>query len=364
MTLHKYFWHKFTRNILLFTIIFFALSYTLEMEAHLSRYFSDEFTLLDVSVLTLLQVPGEVYDFLPIIFLLASTATAYRMSVDYELIASRAAGRSGYISTLSLATYAIGCGLLIIALVGPLAAFTGQMHQDISDRITNQLTQLFIESDGQVWLRMEIDEKPTVIRASETLDGHTYRDVTIHLFDSNNKPLLRYEAERAELEKDQLYMVNVKEWDISQRTHAEAESIISDEKILQTNTTRDGILELLQPPEHRSIWTLRQLIADLDRSGFSSQRHHVRFNSELALPILLAVMTILGAMVVQDPRRHLRLIASILIILILGLGTYFLVNIGRVLGEHGTLPIIVSTWMLPLCLLFLMTAIALLMEGR
>jgi len=364
MTLHAYFWARFTRNLFFMGFVFLCLIFVVELESEFTNLYGDETTFGDVVVLALLRLPGELYDLLPLIFLLASVATFFRLVIDYEMVAVRANGRSGYTTAISMAVFTIICGLGIIALIGPLVSWSEEYYHFLADRSGSQTNQLFISNDGQVWLRLIIDGRQTVIRAKETDAGVIFRDVTVHSFDREYRPHLRHDAAMAEMDESRLRLHDVKTWDFGGDTNVEAGARTLDEVILETNTNRDGILQLLQPPNHKSVWVLRELIQNLEKSGFSSINHRIYFNSELVLPLTLSFMTILGSLVFQDPSRRLQVITSILGILIVGIGAYFLIDIVSVLGEYEVLPVVISTWALPISLLFFSVAVLLLLEGR
>ncbi len=364
MSLHWYFWARLTRSLLLVGFIFLCLIFTLELESEFAVIYGDEVRFRDVVGLALLGVPGEIYDLLPLIFLLASVTTFFRLVFDYEMIATRSSGRSGYATAISMAVFATLCGLGIVVLVAPLVSLSEDYYRSLADRDEAQTTQLFIGSDGQVWLRLVIDDQQTVIRATGTDSGVYYTDVTVHSFDMENRPRQRYDAITAELDENRLLLRDVRRWDLGRAEPFAAEARILDEVVLETNTDRDGILQLLQPPDHNALWSLWKLIQNLEKSGFSSTSHRVHFNAELVLPLTLSFMTILGSLIIQDPRRRLQVVTSILAILIVGIGAFFLIDIVNVLGEYEVLPVPISTWILPISLLSFSIAALLLLEGR
>ncbi len=362
--LHRYFWRRLARNILLVSFVFVCLLFTLEFESEFSRSHGDDITILPVFILALLRVPGEYHDLLPLIFLLASLATFFRLVIDYEMIAARSGGQSRYKAAISTAFFAVFCGLGAILVLDPLVSLSGQYYQLLSTRDEAQTNQIFIGSDGQVWLRMIVNDRQAVIRASETDVGLTYRNVTIHSFDPEHRPYLRHDAETAELDENRLRLRNVKTWDVTGHGNVEAGALTRDEVVFETSTDRNEILLLLEPPTHKPVWTLWQLIRNLDKSGFSSIKHQVYLHSKLALPLHLSLMTILGSLVYQHPRRRLQVVVSVLTVLIIGIGSFFLIDIVSTFGEHEVLPVLISTWLMPISLLIFSISFLLLLEGR
>ena len=57
-------------------------------------------------------------------------------------------------------------------------------------------------------------------------------------------------------------------------------------------------------PDTLSVWVLPDFIALLERSGFSSIRHRLHFQSLLALPLLCATMALVAAGFSMRPARR------------------------------------------------------------
>ncbi|MBN8211212.1 hypothetical protein JI666_21155, partial [Bacillus sp. NTK071] len=63
---------------------------------------------------------------------------------------------------------------------------------------------------------------------------------------------------------------------------------------LDSDLTGDRIRESVSRAGMLSVWEMPAFIRALDRAGLSSRTHRAQFQSELALPTLMAAMLLVG----------------------------------------------------------------------
>jgi lipopolysaccharide export system permease protein len=217
-------------------------------------------------------------------------------------------------------------------------------------------------SDG-LWLRQGDADGQWVIHADRAnADGSALYGVTFIGFGPTGGPLSRIEAASASLSRGAWVATNAKEWQFDATGNPEASAVRHDRLELTTNLTADQIRESFGEPATVSIWDLRQFITNLDRAGFSSRKHAVWFQMEMALPLLLAAMVLVGA---GFTMRHARLGHSgilVLFALLAGLTIFFVRNFAQVLGESGQIPIVLAAWSPPLAAFLLSISLLLHLE--
>jgi lipopolysaccharide export system permease protein len=92
---------------------------------------------------------------------------------------------------------------------------------------------------------------------------------------------------------------------------------------------------------------MQPFIAQLEQAGFSARRHHVWFQAELARPLFLVAMVLVGAAFTM---RHTRLGGTgpaVLSAVLLGFALFFVRSFAIVLGENGQLALPLATWAVP-----------------
>jgi lipopolysaccharide export system permease protein len=217
-------------------------------------------------------------------------------------------------------------------------------------------------SDG-LWLREGTDEGQSVIRADRAdPDGRTLHGVTFLEFDASGQPQTRIEALSASLVSGRWIARQAKVWNLGSDANPEAAARRLPELVMASGLTSEGIEESFGTPDTVSVWDMRAFIDRLDRAGFSSRRHAVALQSELALPLLLAAMVLLGAGFTMRHTRFGQTGLFVLMALGSGIAIFFLRNFAQVLGESGQIPVLLAAWSPPVAALLFSLALLLHLE--
>jgi len=100
----------------------------------------------------------------------------------------------------------------------------------------------------------------------------------------------------------------------------------------------------------------------LEDAGFSARRHQVWFQMELARPLFLATMVLIGAGFTMRHSRFGQTGLMVLFAVLLAFGLYFIRNFAQILGENGQIPIFWAAWTPPVAGILLSLGIILHME--
>lgn len=355
MTLHLYFGRRFLKSVFSVLFIFFAVLMLIGLIEQIRRYGgNDEAGFGTLVLLSVLSVPASLYRILPLIFILATLALFLGLARSSELVVTRAAGRSALVSLVAPLTLAFLLGILAVAAVNPIVAATQKQYERVTQHISGEASTLSVSAEG-LWLRQGTRDGQTVIRATRSnLDGTELYDVTFLGYSSAGLPTYRIEAEAAELVPGAWTIEGAKEWRFD--TNAvipEVDSFESDRMSLASNLTRSQILDSFGTPSAIPIWELPGFIDRLEAAGFSARNHRTFFHMELALPILLMAMVLVGAGFTMRHTRFGRTGISVLAALGLGFTLYFIRNFAAILGENGQIPIVLAAWGPPVAALLL-----------
>lgn len=359
MTLSLYIARRFLTTLALMLVIFFGLLFLLNLieEVRRTGVFSAALTL------ALLHTPKALYHILPLVVVLSAIALFLRLARTSELVAIRAAGRSALRILVAPVLAAFAFGLVAVAVLDPLAAATEKRYSVLAARFGHgQAADASFASDG-LWLRQGDADSQWVIHAARANpDGTALYDLSFLAFSATGGPKLRIEAASADLSHGQWLANDAKEWSFAAGTNPEAAAVHYDRLALTTDLTAAQIRDSFGTPDTVGIWDLPAYIADLNRAGFSSRRHAVWFQMELALPVLLSAMVLVGA---GFTMRHARFGGTgMLVMLALGAGiaVFFVRNFAQILGETGQIPIILAAWSPPLATLMLSISLLLHLE--
>ncbi|MEO0904596.1 MAG: LPS export ABC transporter permease LptG [Pseudomonadota bacterium] len=347
MILHRYFAGRFLRTLIGVSMVFFLIMLFVDLVDQLRRFGSRDATFIDLLILSLLNIPQAFYAILPLIMILATIALFLSLSRSSEMVVTRAAGRSALHSLLAPLTVALLVGIFAVGVMNPIVAGTSKEFEARSDALRGDSSVLSFGSSG-LWLRQGNAEGQTVIRAQNAnLDGTRLTDVTFLTFAPDGNPMTRVNAASAQLTTGAWVLRDVKSWQLAGVTIPEAEAVTAPQFTIQSTLTPDQIRDSFGTPSSIPIWELPAFIDRLQTAGFSAQRHLVWFHTELALPIFLVAMVMIGASFTLRHQRGGRTGMMVMFAVLLAFVTYFIRNFAQVLGENGQLPVLLAAWAPP-----------------
>ena len=348
MRLHVYFARRFLVLFGGITAIFVVLQLLFDLIDHLRILGSSGAGFGRVLGLTLLNLPLGVYKLMPLIMILSTLALFLTLARTSELVVTRASGRSALRSLVSPGLMGLMIGLLAVALLNPIAAGTSRQYAIVISQMTGSGNFLELAGDG-LWLRQGTSKGQTVIHArSANLDGTILSGVTFITFTFAEGPVRRVEAETATLGEGAWETTNAKVWPLTATDNPEVDSIEFESFSIPSTLTPDQIRDSFAAPSSISIWNLPAFIDQLTTAGFSSRRHEVFFQTELAQPLFLLAMLLIGAGFTMRHQRGGRTGIMVLAAILLSFGLYFLRNFAVILGENGQIPIALAAWAPPL----------------
>lgn len=349
MILHRYFARRFLMTFLGVFGIFFLIMVLIDVVEQLRRYGSTDASFWDVFGLSLLNVPQGIYRILPLIMILAAIALFLSLARSSELVVTRASGRSALTALRAPLGVALIIGVLSVAILNPIVAGTSKEYELRGKALRGSDTSVLSIGSSGLWLRQGNSTGQTVIRAqSANLDGTQLTDVTFITFGSDGRPAARVDAATATLNPGAWTLIDAKSWPLQNAQVPEAAATQHPRLTIRSNLTPDQIRDSFGTPSSIPIWELPAFIERLRAAGFSAQRHLVWFHTELALPIFLVSMVMIGASFTLRHQRGGRTGMMVMFAIILAFVIYFIRNFAQVLGENGQLPAVLAAWAPPL----------------
>ena len=355
MTLHLYFARRFLRAFLGVLLIFFAILCLLDLIEQIRKFGGTDASFSQLITLTLLNVPETLYGILPLVMILATLALFLGLARSSELVVARASGRSALKSLAAPVILTTFIGVIAVAAVNPIVAATSRQYENLAGRLTGAGTSVVSVTSEGLWLRQGDARGQTVIRAEgSNLDGTELTGVTFYGFDPEGRAVYRIEADRATLTLGAWRIDQAKEWRFSETEGVPEEvAFEADRMSLASNLTRDQIIDSFGTPSAIPIWELPRFISQLEAAGFSARKHRTYFHMELALPILLVSMVLIGAGFTMRHTRFGRTGLMVMLALGLGFSLYFIRNFAGILGENGQIPIVMASGAPPIAAVLL-----------
>ena len=363
MILTAYLARRFAWLTALVMTVFLGLLLPIDLAEQLRRLGDDGATLTDGLRLAALNLPAALYEILPLVVILATLALFLGMARTSELVAIRAAGRSGLRAVLAPVAAAALLGVAALLVVNPLVAATQRVYEREVSRFEGGVASVLSVDEAGVWLRQGDGTGQTVIRASgASLDGTVLFDASFLAFDTRGTPVWRIDAARAELMEEEWFLEDAKRWPLREGDNPEAMSTVVEVASIPSSLTRAQIRDSFGVPSAIPIFDLPAFITQLDAAGFSALTHRVWLHMELANPLMLAAMVMVGAAFTMRPARGNRPGLFVLAALLLGFGLYFLRDFARVLGESGQIPVALAAYAPPVAAVLLALGLILQME--
>lgn len=354
MRLDLYFARRFIWSFSIVFGVFFGIVLLIDLVEQMRRFDSELVGVMEAGQLALLNAPGTMYRMLPLLVVLATITLFLGLARTSEMVVTRASGRSALRSLAAPVITALFFGVLGVAVLNPIVAGTSKQFEILSDRYSNTNGSVSSVSEEGLWLRQASAGGQIVIRAARSnLDGTRFFDVSFYGFNSQGAATYRIEAAEALLEPGNWVLSKAKRWTFSELENPESGAVVHDQILVASDLTRDQIRDSFGDPSSIPIWELPRFIAQLERAGFSGVQHRVWLNMELANPVLLAAMVLIGAGFTMRHTRFGRTGLMVLFAVLMGFGIFFLRNFAQVLGQNEQIPILVAAWAPPLAGIFM-----------
>lgn len=348
MRLHFYIARRFVRafmSVLMGMIAVFVLLATVE---HLRLFDSGTVAMADLVLLTLLHMPAWIYRILPLLVILATLMLFLSLARSSEMVVTRTSGRSALVTLIAPVVTIAAVGGLALAMFNPIAAATSKRYDILLAELGGRDSSVMSIGREGLWLRQGSADGQMVISArSAGGDGSELFGVTFFAFDPDGRPTSRIEAATARLEPGRWALTDAKIWTLGDVTNPESKAVERAAYWITSNLTRDRIRDSFSQPSSIAFWDLPGFIAQLDEAGFSSRRHRVWLQMEIAMPLFLVAMVLIGAGFTMRHTRFGHTGLMVMMALGMGFGIYFIRNFAQILGENGQIPVLVAAWTPP-----------------
>lgn len=363
MILHSYFARRFFRVFMTTLLIFLAFLTLIDLVEQMRRFNSDAVRFSDIVVLTLLNAPAGIYQILPLVMILSSVSLFLTLARTSELVVTRAAGRSALVTLMSPMLVSAVIGVAAVTLFNPIVAQTSKRFLELESEYKDQSDSTVSIGREGLWLRQGDENGQTVIHARGASDTMTSLfDVSFLQYDTLGRVEKRIAAREAVLTSQGWLLRDAKSWPLAGDGNPEDAAELHTRLVVPTTLTAQRIRESSSDPSVISIWEMQTHISQLEEAGFSTRRHEVWLQMELARPLFLMAMVLVGAGFTMRHSRFGKTGIAVLAAVMLGFGLYYVRNFAQILGENGQLPTMVAAWTPPIASILLALGLLLHME--
>lgn len=290
------------------------------------------------------RLPQTIDKVLPFVMMVAAMITFWRVSKSNEYVIIRSAGVSvwGFLTPVLLVVFVVGA--INVAFINPISSKMYEMHETIKYRFVTRNPNAMLFSSKGLWIREAAGEDKILVIQAKSLrqeenDILSMRDVVILEMDRESQILRRVESLVGELQADQFKLRGVKVFESGKET----KSLSTVE--YQTNINIQRIKENFIDPDAISVWNLPDTILFYESSGFSAQRHRMRYLSLLASPFLLVAMVLIAAIFALKANMRQ---GGVMFMIVAGITTGFVIYFSSQLvyafGINGYIPVWFAVW--------------------
>jgi len=337
-TMSRYFFRRYMATFLIYCLglllVILLVDFN-ETSRRLSR--AEDYTVTLGLLVSALRVPTVLQLIIPFVVLIASIATLMQLNRKYELVVTRAAGISAWQFLAPLIAANILIGVVSVGVLNTLAAEAMTMAETI---VVERNLGSARSSDVPPWLRQRTEEGDTVLGARASSEGGTrLSGATFFLFDQDQRIKERLEAETATLGDGVWELTNVK------RIRGQQPVEQMDKATVPTSLKAEFVGESLSSPDTVPFFELRGKIATAKSFGLAATSYEMQFHRLVALPALLAAMTLIAAMVSLKFVRFGQSLTVILGGILAGFVLYVVSELIQAFATAGAIPPIVAAWL-------------------
>ena len=278
--------------VLLALLALFAFFDVIQEIGSLGR---NNYGLGQISVVVLLNVPGHLYEILPIAALIGTLFALSRLVANSEY----AVMRGSCLSSLRMAAYFGAIGVLLALLALFLGEYVAPWSEQAAQRYKLTVTRSVVAQQFRsgLWVK----DGNTFVNVREVMPDNTLRQIEIYGFGTEG----RLDSIRAADEAD---WQGGQRWELKQilETRFSNEGIRAERHASQewqSVLTPDILSILLVAPEQMSARTLWRYVEHLRENGQKATRYELALWSKFLNPFVIPIMMLIAVpFAVQGPR--------------------------------------------------------------
>ena len=330
--------------VLLALLVLFAFFDVIQEIGSLGR---NHYGLAQAAVVVLLNIPGHLYEILPVAALIGTLFALSRLVANSEYAVMRVSGLSSW----RVAGYFASIGVVLSLVLLVLGEYVAPWSEQAAQRYKLLATQSVVAQQFRsgLWLK----EGSTFINVREVMPDSTLRGVDIYGFESDGRLGWIRTADQAHWKGSQT-------WGLQQVLETRFESdgvraVRNAEQDWQSVLTPDILSVLLVAPEKMSARTLWRYVTHLKENGQKAARYELALWSKFISPLVIPIMMLMAMPFATQGQRSGGASSKIFIGILVGLGFHLLSRLFGHLGLLNDWPVVLVSG-LPL-LIFLTIAL-------
>jgi len=299
-------------------------------------------------ILSVIKTPTLIINMSPFIFLFSGIFFYVKLLRSNEITPFSLSGFSKNFVTLVPAIYSFILGVFIILFLTPISSSLSRYYETVKQNYSKN-DNLLVMSNNGLWVKEKKNNETIIIRADKIVDQNfkNLKNITIYKFSKNGDLVKRIDTKKAEVQKNNWVLYNVKILD-QDNVNKEEEKINFETSISLTN-----LKNFFSNSETLSIWNINDEINQIKELGYYGQELIITLNKYLSLPFLLASMIILSTFFTLKIGYQFNNFIYAFFGVLAGIFIYFLFDLSIAIGKSGKMPLIMSVWVPVLVIMIL-----------
>ncbi len=336
-----------------------TLIFLVDLFEKFAQFSSRDVPIGRIFIYCILRLGDNFLQFLPLIVLLSSLFCFSGLSRTSEIVILRAAGipATRFVFLPVAAIFVLG--VLIITLLNPIYVGARTLAQNYENQFLGRGDEFlgFSRTNG-LWLRSHSDEGVQIYRMQNVnWQQEILRDVTVYIYGDGD---FRQEltSKNARIEDG--------EWVLNGVTEVTYDEDITTKNFAQLRfPAQEGFEEFFSEyysPRYLKNSELPKYIEELESDNYDTKDAKGYYYSELASPIMLMSLCLIGAIFALAPDRMGGTMRRLLYALLLGFGVYGFARLSQSMGVAGTIPVWISVIIVPITSMFVAFSVLLRQE--
>ncbi len=349
-TLSLYVVSRLLVNLAYFFLVFALISFIVDFLETIREAQGKNISLSQAMEMVFYKVPFLMHSFLPFIFLFGSILTFTKLNNNFEFAAAKSAGISIWSLCIPISATVIILSILLLTIFQPISAVFLDNNRLLGMKYLNhQAKRVSLQSNG-IWLydQNDLTENSKIIFIKHIANqAETLSDITVYCAGPNEDYTISYLAESATIKDKNLMLTNAKKYipGVEVKNYKNL--------ALPINLNQDQIQESIPNADIIQFWNLRDFIKKIKKSGFSTLKHEVYYQSMLASPLLYVSLVLIALSCSLNLPRNGKLGIVFVTGGVLGIIIFFLNKISNVMALTGTLPLTLAVLAPSICYLLL-----------
>ena len=334
-TLDRYFISLFFKKLLILSVIFFSLSFTLTIFEEITFFSKSPSAFYLPFMLAIFDAPTTLLEIFPFVILISAQLFFIDLikKRENELIKINNLNNFYLIKILGICSFLFG--IMIITIYYPISSKLKFIYSDIKNIYSEDGKYLKHLNDNGIWIKDEIKDEIYIINGAEKKDPFL-KDIFISKFDYNFNLIENIFAKKIDITSN--------EWVIKNPIIFKNNRQIQSEKNVIINT-HFNISKINSAFQNLNSFNLIQLIDIKNENtslGYSSQDIDLHFLKIISLPVYYTILVIISSIIMLNIKKNKPYIFHVLLGISLSVIIYYINNIFNVFGLTNKIPIYLS----------------------